>query len=74
MAPKSRARAAEADDYGSDDGFVEKDDNEQQPKRKKPRLDAKAKKSSKAATATISGGGERDEEGSEFWEVCYTSL
>ncbi|KAI9885769.1 MAG: hypothetical protein M1823_002447 [Watsoniomyces obsoletus] len=71
MAPKSKSRISEIDDYDSDDV-------QQQPKRKKARMEKekekniekKSKSSSKrTSTATVPGGGARDEEGSEYWEL-----
>ena len=56
MPPKKRT----ASDYDSDDGFVEKAD-------KKPKTEHSSNKAED--TEEIVGGGLRNEQGEEYWEV-----
>ncbi len=66
-----------ADEYESDNGFVDDDDNndEEGGKRKKVKNSGKEdKKKGGKKGETVPGGGERDGKGEEFWEVGYFSI
>ncbi len=71
MAPKSKARISESDEYDTDERLARED--AEQPKRKKARVEKKSKPSTSTA-ATVPGGGARDEDGSEYWEVSPLSI
>lgn len=60
MPPKaySRKRTAVADEYDSDGGFVE---------------DAPKSKRAKSTKAPPSKDAQRDDEGNEYWEVCWSA-
>lgn len=68
MPPKGRKRASEVDDHVSDDGFVDDVDEDDKPKAKKARTQRATERST---TGPLPGGAARDDDGVEYWEVCY---
>lgn len=81
MAPKSKVRVADDDEPNSDGGFVVEDEDARQPKRKRQRLEQspagtkeKGKGKDQRKITSVSGAGQKDDEGGIYWEVCFTSL
>lgn len=66
MPPKSKRRVIEED---SDDGILDDKEESEKPKHKKTKIDKPAKRSSESE---VPGGGDIDDEGAVFWEVCVS--